>query len=313
MKSFFKLVEIQTKVASVLPFLYGVVFSQWMFNAFNGLRTLVFLGALLCIDMATTALNNYMDYKRDKLKQGYNFEEHNAIVSDQIPIKRVKGILATLLVMGIVLGLLLVGLTDYWILLIGVVSFGVGILYSYGPLPISHTPLGEIFSGVMMGFFIFFVTVYIQFESPQLLIADLAGGVLSLQVDLLVIFQLILWSVPFVLGISGIMLGNNIADYADDAINQRKTLPQVIGVKNSLLVLYGFYGVSLIQLVVLLVFQVLPLYGAFLALVFIPIAKKLKAFSANPSKAVTFKRVVESYMILALGHIVVLLIAIALS
>lgn len=313
MKSFLKLVEIQTKVASVLPFLYGIIFAQWMFQAFDILRTLVFLGALLCIDMATTALNNYMDYKRDKLKRGYNFEEHNAIVRDQIPIERVKWILGGLLVVGSGLGILLVGLTDYWILIIGIASFAVGILYSYGPLPISHTPLGEIFSGVMMGFFIFFVSVYIQIDSPQLLFATFSKGILSIGVNVSIIGQLIFWSVPFVLGIAGIMLGNNIADHEDDAINLRRTLPQVIGVKNSLVVLYGFYGLALIQLLVLLFLRALPLYGAFLLLVFIPVFSKLKSFGANPSKALTFGKVVESYMMLALGHIVILLMTVILN
>lgn len=306
MKSFLKLVEIQTKVASILPFIFGVLYAQWMFQAFNGLRTLLFLASLICIDMATTALNNYMDYKRDKLKAGYNFEEHNAIVRDQIPIARVRWILASLLTVGAVFGLLLVGLTDYWILLIGFVSFGIGILYSFGPLPISHTPLGEIFSGLMMGFLIFFVAVYIQLDAPQWMQVRYHSGMLDFSIRIGTIFELFIWSLPFILGIAGIMLANNIADYEDDGINLRRTLPQVIGVQNSLYVLYGFYTVSALQLISLLLFFKLPIYGILLLAVFYPIFQKLKLFSQNPNKAQTFGFVVQCYIMLGIGHILLL-------
>jgi 1,4-dihydroxy-2-naphthoate octaprenyltransferase len=306
MKSFLKLVEIQTKVASILPFVFGVLYAQWMFQAFNGLRTLLFLASLICIDMATTALNNYMDYKRDKLKAGYNFEEHNAIVRDQIPIARVRWILGSLISAGAIFGLLLVGLTDYWILLIGFVSFGIGILYSYGPLPISHTPLGEIFSGLMMGFLIFFVAVYIQLDAPQWMQVMYHSGVLDATFNIGTIFELFVWSLPFVLGIAGIMLANNIADYDDDGINLRRTLPQVIGVQNSLYILFGIYILSAIQLVSLLLFFQLPIYGALLLLVFYPIFQKLRSFSQNPNKAKTFGFVVQCYILLGVGHILLL-------
>jgi 1,4-dihydroxy-2-naphthoate octaprenyltransferase len=61
-----KLVEIQTKVASMVPFALGTVWTLYRYGEFNFLNFLLMLVSLLCFDMATTAINNYMDYKKSK-------------------------------------------------------------------------------------------------------------------------------------------------------------------------------------------------------------------------------------------------------
>ena len=58
---FFKLVEIQTKVASVIPFLLGTIYALYRFDNFNLTNFLIMLISLLAIDMTTTATNNYLD------------------------------------------------------------------------------------------------------------------------------------------------------------------------------------------------------------------------------------------------------------
>ena len=63
-KSFLKLVEIQTKAASVTPFALGTLIAIYRFGEFNFMNFLLMFISLLCIDMATTAINNYMDYKK---------------------------------------------------------------------------------------------------------------------------------------------------------------------------------------------------------------------------------------------------------
>ncbi|NLB77332.1 MAG: 1,4-dihydroxy-2-naphthoate polyprenyltransferase, partial [Clostridiaceae bacterium] len=78
-KSFLKLVEIQTKIASVTPFVFGVFYTLYKYETLKVLNVLFFFISLICFDMFTTALNNYKDYKRAIKKEGYNFEIHNAI------------------------------------------------------------------------------------------------------------------------------------------------------------------------------------------------------------------------------------------
>ena len=53
-----ELVEIRTKLASVLPFAIGTLFAVTYFHAFDWLNTLLFFTAMLIFDMMTTALNN---------------------------------------------------------------------------------------------------------------------------------------------------------------------------------------------------------------------------------------------------------------
>lgn len=313
LKSFFKLVEIQTKVASVLPAIYGLMYAVYLYGHFNPLNTVLFFIALLSIDMATTAINNLMDHRRARLRHGYGFTEHNAIVKDGLSLSYVYRCIIGLLLTAAAFGLWLVYLTDVWILIIGLCSVGVGILYSLGPIPLSHTPLGELASGLMMGLGIFFVSVYIQLPAPAFFNAMYNQGILTLYFDLYQITSVIYWSIPFVLGIAGIMLANNISDYQEDGANHRITLPQVIGVKKSLTLLKCLYGAALLHLFGLIAMGGLPLYGLLLVLICLPITRKLKMFILNPDKATTFILMVQSYIVLALGHILVLGLAILIQ
>jgi len=56
LKQFLDFVEIRTKVASMLPFLAGVLYAVSKFHRFNALNTLWMFLSLLCIDLATTAI-----------------------------------------------------------------------------------------------------------------------------------------------------------------------------------------------------------------------------------------------------------------
>lgn len=64
---FLKVVEIQTKLASLFPFIIGVLFSMTYFGEVQWGNTLVFFIGMVVFDMATTAINNYMDFKKPNL------------------------------------------------------------------------------------------------------------------------------------------------------------------------------------------------------------------------------------------------------
>ena len=66
LRSFLKLVEIQTKAASITPLLLGTIFAFYRYQKFVLSNFLFMLLSLLCFDMATTAINNYLDYKKAK-------------------------------------------------------------------------------------------------------------------------------------------------------------------------------------------------------------------------------------------------------
>lgn len=235
-KSFFKLVEIQTKVASFFPFVLGTIYAIYRFGTFRPLVFFLMLVSLLCIDMTTTAINNYMDYKKAVKRHGFGYEHHNAIVRDRLQERYVVITIFVLLILAVFFGVLLVWQTDWIVLLLGAISFIAGILYSFGPIPISRTPYGEIFSGGFMGLIIPFIAAYIHIPAGGLL--ELSASPLQLTLllewrELLFLF-LITW--PAAVGIANIMLANNICDLEDDLANQRHTLPSFLGVKQSVLV-----------------------------------------------------------------------------
>ncbi|MET1238243.1 1,4-dihydroxy-2-naphthoate polyprenyltransferase, partial [Enterococcus faecalis] len=72
---FLKVVEIQTKLASLFPFIIGVLFSMTYFGEVQWSNTLVFFIGMVVFDMATTAINNYMDFKKAK-SDVYKYEEN---------------------------------------------------------------------------------------------------------------------------------------------------------------------------------------------------------------------------------------------
>ncbi|NLM14124.1 MAG: UbiA family prenyltransferase, partial [Epulopiscium sp.] len=159
--SFLKLVEIQTKVASVIPFLLGSAYAVYRFNHFNAKNFILMFISLIAFDMATTAINNYIDFKKANKTYGYGYESHNAIVRDKLKESNVVITIFTLLLVAVSAGFMLYLNTNVVVLLLGMLSFLVGILYTFGPVPISRMPLGEIFSGFFMGFVIIFISTYI--------------------------------------------------------------------------------------------------------------------------------------------------------
>ena len=195
-KSFLKLVEIQTKVASVVPFLIGLSYTLYNFGHINAINTIVMFFSMLLFDMTVTALNNYFDYKRANKKHGYNYEVHNSIVQYDLKESTVVITVFLMFVLSMGLGLFLVSRTDYLVLLVGIICFGVGIIYSYGPLPISRTPFGEIFSGGIMGFFIPFLTIYVSVYDQGLITLDLSQSFFNIGIDLAFILGVIIVTIP---------------------------------------------------------------------------------------------------------------------
>ncbi|KWX76274.1 1,4-dihydroxy-2-naphthoate polyprenyltransferase [Paenibacillus jilunlii] len=311
-KSFLQFVELPTKVASMLPFLLGTLYALYRFEDFYVLRFALMLVSLLSFDMATTAINNYYDYKKAAKTHGYGYETHNAIVRYRLKESTVVAAIAVLLALAVGGGIALVAETGLLVFLLGGLSFLIGILYSFGPIPISRMPLGELFSGLFMGFVIIFISAYIH--SDQTVVTLLfSEGWASLHVHIAEVLYLFWFSVPAILGIAGIMLANNICDIEDDMDNRRYTLPVYIGRKNALLLFRLLYYVSFADLAVLLLLGVNPVLVALLLLTLIPLRRNIARFEEKQEKASTFILSVKNFMLMSVARIVVLGAAILLK
>ena len=258
LKSFLKLVEIKTKAASMTPFLLGTVFVLYRYQKFNWVNFLLMLVSLLCFDMATTAINNYLDYKKARKTEGFGYEEHNAIVRDNLSEFSVLTVIVILLILAVGFGILLFLNTSPVVLILGIISFSVGILYTFGPVPISRMPLGEVFSGLFMGFVSLFLSVYIHINEGALVELIFRNWMLNLNFNVKEILVLFLVSFPAFMGISNIMLANNICDMEDDWENRRYTLPLYIGREKALALFQVIYYASYLDILLLLVLNILP-------------------------------------------------------
>jgi len=312
-RSFLKFVEIQTKAASAIPFLSGTILALYRYQRFDPISFLLMLVSLLSFDMTTTAVNNYIDFKRARKKSGYGYEMHNAIVRDNIREPAAVAVILVLASIAVISGFMLYLHTDFIVLLLGILSFVTGILYSAGPVPISRTPAGEVFSGFFMGFLIPFLSFYIHVQDKGILAINFKSPLLYININIIELLSVFVYSVPAVAGIANIMLANNICDMEDDLENNRLTFPLYIGKENALIVFRALYYISYTAVILAMVFGIIPLTGLLFMLTFIPVHKNVGLFLMKQTKKVTFGLSVKNFAIMNISLIAVMLVGLGIS
>lgn len=308
---FLKLVEIQTKVASIIPFFIGSFYTIYKYKDFNLKNAIIMFLSMIIFDMTTTAINNYMDYVKAIKKDGYGYEHHNAIVKYKLNPKMVKVIIILMLIIAAILGLFLVKNTNIIVLLIGIISFIIGITYSFGPIPISRTPFGEILSGLAMGFIITFLSIYIHIFDNGILSIDFINlNNIIVRINIIEIMQIILVSTPAIIGIANIMLANNICDIEEDIENKRYTLPIYIGKERALILFKVLYYIGFVSIIINVLLNILPAI-CLVALLSIKIVQvNVKRFNIIQTKKDTFVLSVKNFIIMNFLYAITILVSI---
>lgn len=287
-KHLIKYVEVQTKITSLLTFILTLGVMLYHDVSINILNTCVFFLGMFTFDLTTTAINNYIDSKSNNQDLGFS-----RIFA--------KLFLFALFGISVVLGLLLVYLTDYIVLLIGGFCFFVGVIYTYGPIAISRQPYGEIVSGVLYGYFIPFLLIYINM-GQEFLSIDPQGIVITLKLIPFIGF-LIYGLVPTILT-ACIMLGNNTCDVEADIQVNRFTLPYYIGKQNAytlLKILYVLVYISILVGVVTGLYHPIVL----LTLVTIPkVSQNIRDFGIDMVKHLSFVNVIKNFLLIMISLIV---------
>lgn len=173
-------------------------------------------------------------------------------------------------------------------------------------------PLGELFSGLFMGFVIIFISAYIHTDEHVVSLL-LQNGWVSLNINIVEVLYLFWFSVPAILGIAGIMLANNICDIDEDVENRRYTLPVYIGRRKALVLFKYLYYVSYLDLVVLLILGINPILVLLILLTLIPLRRNIALFTEKQEKASTFILAVKNFVLMNLARIVVLGAAVLLN
>lgn len=311
MPVFLELVEIKTKLASLFPFLLGTLFSVYYFSSFDGWNTLLFFVAMIIFDMATTAINNTMDYVKAKNTEYRDGE--NILGRAGIPVEKATRLIVTMVMVAAGMGIVLTYRTNILLLVIGAICFLIGILYTFGPFPISRMPLGEVLSGLTMGFGIFFIAVFINVPGNELMTLVIDWPAFRLEGHLLNVLIVFLNALPLVFTIANIMLANNTCDFETDVSNHRYTLVYYIG-KPLALKLYGllYYGVFA-AVILAVVLRVTTIWMLLVVLLFPLVQKNIKTFQANPDKATTFAIAIKNLVLIHGVQIVALVLALVFS
>ncbi|MFV0466176.1 MAG: UbiA family prenyltransferase [Lachnospiraceae bacterium] len=299
MMGFLNYIEIKTKITSVLTFFLTIGFLLYQNGRINWVNTLLFFFGMLLFDLTTTAINNYIDSKDNE---------------QILPFSRKKAlwIIYILFIGATILGLMLVIRTDLVVLAVGGICFLCGVFYTYGPVPISRMPLGEIVSGFFYGLVIPFLILYINMPQGTYLEYSLGLQTITVSMHLIPILKLMLFAVtPFAVT-ANIMLANNICDLDKDILVKRHTLPYYIGKKAVPLfsLLYYLTYASTILMVVLKIYSPVML---FTLLTIIPVQKNINIFRKKQEKSTTFNISIMNFMLILITNTIVLYLSVLIQ
>lgn len=291
-KRFLSYVEIKTKITSIFAFLMTIAFLVYKEQSIDWGRTAVFFCSMFIFDLTTTAINNYIDTKTNE--QILQFKRKHALI-----------IIYVLFAISMALGLYLAYLTDIVVLLLGGICFLAGVLYTYGPVPISRQPLGELFSGSFYGLFIPFLLLYINM--PEGTFLSLSLGWESIRAEVMVgpVLTVLLLSVIPVCTTANIMLANNICDLEKDVAVKRYTLPYYLG-KKALVLFAVLYYATYIATIVMVILGILPPICLLLIPTIFVVQKNINRFFKLQDKATTFMVAIINYLVI-MGTITVLI------
>ncbi|MGY3766755.1 1,4-dihydroxy-2-naphthoate polyprenyltransferase [Vagococcus vulneris] len=310
-KVFLELVEIRTKLASLFPYAVGLLFSWYYFEQVNLENMVLFFAAMLSFDMATTAINNLMDYK--KAHDNEYQTATNIVGSANLDVRHVSKLIYGMIAFSSLIGLILTYRTSLLLLAMGGLCFLIGIFYTFGPIPLSRMPLGEVFSGVTMGFGIFFITIYLNIAHLDILVLELQSGYFGIYGNIVQLVVVLWASLPLIFTIANIMLANNLCDMDQDIKNHRYTLPFYIGRQNGIrlfnILIYGCYVTVFIGIffgiyhwAMLVVFLTLP-----------KIRKNTQSFTKKQIKSQTFSVSIKNLVIFNGAQILGLILSIILK
>ncbi|AGA70188.1 1,4-dihydroxy-2-naphthoate prenyltransferase [Desulfitobacterium dichloroeliminans LMG P-21439] len=230
-KIWWELIRPHTLTAAFVPVLLGSVLAL-LEGKTNALLFVAMMVASVLIQAATNLFNEYYDYKR-----GLDTEKSvgigGGIVRHGMSPRFIMTLALTMYGVSVLLGVYICASSSWWLAVVGSFCMLMGYLYTGGPYPISYTPLGELFSGLFMGFLIILIAFFIQ--------TDYVSGIA------------VLVAVPSGILVGLINLGNNLRDHDGDKANGRKTIPVVLGPKNAVKFMGVMFGVAYLWLVGLVV------------------------------------------------------------
>ncbi len=303
---FLELIRLPAKAASLLPFLFGVSYAWVHYHQLNWANTAVYFVGQMSIALFVTGFNNVQDFYKAKDLQ-YR-DTQNIIGREHLSPRRILALMLGFLGLACACGLWLVTRTDLSLLLIGGAAIFVAIFYTFGPVPLSRIPSGELLAGLCEGFGTIFIAVFVNVQ-PRPVTLALAGNAFRFGIDLRMCLALLVVALPIVILDGTVMFADNICDLAQDERNQRFTLPYYLGQKRALAVYPWLPRVAYAMIVVAVLLRLLPWLVLLAVLLWPLVAKNTRGFLAKPSKTETFNLAIKTLLVTAAAEVVLLLLA----
>ncbi len=288
-------VEIRTKITSIFAFLITIAYLGYLKQPVRWGLTMLFFASMFLFDLTTTAINNYIDTKNNH--QELQFGRRTALI-----------IIYVLFGSSTALGLSLAYATDIVILLLGGLCFLCGVSYTYGPVPISRQPLGEVMSGAFYGLLIPFILFYINMPKGTFLTLIVNFKTISLDLQVMPFLSLLLFSVVPFCATANIMLANNICDLEKDIAVKRHTLPYYIG-KKALYLFAGLYYAAYLATAVMAALGILSPICLLSLVTIIPVQRNINTFLRKQEKSTTFVAAIKNYVLIMGGNTLVIWIS----
>lgn len=223
------------------------------------ITTIVLLCICILMQASVNTFNDYYDYVKGADSKDDGVDPTDAVlVYNKVNPRSVLIFAASLLVLAFAAGAYIIYCAGLIPLVIGVIGAVIVVFYSAGKTPISYLPIGECVSGVVMGG----------------LIPLACYQALTLQLNFLVL----IWALPFIIGIGLIMMTNNTCDIEKDRISLRKTLPTLLDRPKTRTLYHGLIVVWFIAIIAIIALWYTPglLVCLFMLLAGFPIAQALR-------------------------------------
>lgn len=210
-KMMLELAAPHTWPASIMPVLVASALAYSYSGSTMPVMSIILLVICALMQSSVNAFNDYFDFVKGADSKDDNVDASDSVlVYNDVRPRSVLAFAVALLVFAFLLGILVILVSGIVPLIIAIIGAIVVVLYSAGSTPISYLPIGEAVSGIVMGGLIPLATFYV-----------LTSGDLN--------FNVLIWTLPQIIGIALIMLTNNTCDIEKDAMARRRTLPVMIG------------------------------------------------------------------------------------
>lgn len=245
---------------------------------------------MILFNFAVDTLNNYSDYTNIHATDDYK-KMTNIIGRENIPLPFIRNLLRFFLTSSFLVGLFLSWHVGWDVFFLGLLSFSIGIFYSWGPRPLNSLPVGEVASGLSMGFLIPLIVVRINLHPYFIWKTN-------------TVLSIFILSLPLVLWIANVMLANNTCDLEEDLLNNRHTLVSYIGQKRAVQ-LFGLNHLIAYGAIIISVLLKIAPWTYALTLLTIPfVLKQHRIFQKQQVKTKTFICSVRILIVTSLAQVI---------